>query len=108
MAIIRWTDKAVKHLEAIYEYYAHDSKIYAKRYIKSLIASTEKLKKMPECGRAVPEFLKGTFREIFYRNHRIVYQLSSDCKQIEILAVVHGAQNMEKFIEHIAPMELST
>ena len=91
----------MKHLEAIYEYYAHDSKIYARRYIKSLISSTEKLKRMPECGRAVPEFPKGIFREIFYRNHRIVYQLSVDCEQIEILAVVHGAQNMEKFIERL-------
>jgi toxin ParE1/3/4 len=99
MAIIRWTDKSVKHLEAIYEYYAHDSIIYARRYIKSLISSTEKLKRMPECGREVPEFQKGAFREIFYRNHRIVYQLSIDYGHIDILAVVHGSQNMEKLIE---------
>jgi toxin ParE1/3/4 len=96
MAIIRWTDKSVRHLEAIYDYLSNDSPIYAKRYIKFLISSTEKLKRMPECGREVPEFQKGAFREIIYRNHRIVYQISNDCEHIDILAVVHGAQNMEK------------
>jgi|SRR3990172_877897 len=96
MVRIKWTDKAVKHLEAIYEYIARDSKIYAKRYIKSLITSTEKLKKMPECGRKVPEFEDADFREIFYKNHRIVYRLTDADKHIDILAVVHGTQDMQK------------
>ncbi|MBF0227441.1 MAG: type II toxin-antitoxin system RelE/ParE family toxin [Desulfobacterales bacterium] len=98
MVRIKWTDKAVKHLEAIYEYISKDSNIYAKRYIKSLIYSTEKLKKMPECGRTVPEFEDSTFREIFYKNHRIVYRLADINKHIDILAVVHGAQDMEKIL----------
>lgn len=96
MVKIKWTDKAVRHLEAIYEYIAKDSKIYAKRYVKSLIDSTETLKRMPECGRKVPEFDNVAFREIFYRNHRIVYRLTDINKHIDILAVVHVAQDMRK------------
>lgn len=84
-------------MESIYEYIANDSKVYAKRYIKSLISSTDKLKIIPECGRKVPEFDNPAFKEIFYRNHRIVYKLSDNARHIEILAVVHGAQDMHMF-----------
>ncbi len=96
MGKIKWTEKASKHLKAIYEYIAKDSKVYAKRYVESLIASTKKLKLMPECGRAVPEFEDYPFREIIYRNHRIVYQINEMDECIEILTVIHGAQDLEK------------
>jgi len=76
MVEIMWTEKAGKHLLSIYEYIATDSKIYAKRYIKSLVSSTDKLKRMPECGRNVPEFADYPFREIIFRNHRIIYKIN--------------------------------
>ena len=56
MGKIKWTEKASSHLQIIYEYIAEDSKIYAIRFIKSLILSTKKLKSMPKYGRKVPEF----------------------------------------------------
>ncbi len=95
MVIIKWTDRAVRHLESVYEYIAKDSAVYAKRYVRSLVASVKKLKTMPECGRKVPEFEDTAFREIFYRNHRIVYRFNNADKHIDILAVVHGAQDMQ-------------
>ncbi len=95
MGEIKWTEKASNHLKAIYEYIAKDSRVYAKRYVESLIASTKKLKRMPECGRSVPEFEDYPFREIIYRNHRIVYRIHGVEEHIEILAVIHGAQDME-------------
>lgn len=93
MVTVRWTDKAVMHLNSIYEYVANDSRIYAERYVKSLISSTDKLKQMPECGRKVPELGNDSFREIFFRNHRIVYRISEMGANIDILAVVHGARD---------------
>ena len=98
MVKIKWTEKASKHLQIIYEYISADSRIYAKRYVKSLIASTDKLKRMPECGRKVPEFEAYPFREIFFRNHRIVYRINNTDDHIDILAVVHGAQDIQKSI----------
>ena len=64
--------KASSHLQIIYEYIAEDSKIYATRFMKSLILSTKKLKSKPKCGRKVPEFEDYDFREVIFRNYRII------------------------------------
>ena len=96
MVKIRWTDKATRHLNSIYEYIASDSEVYAERYVKSLISSTDKLKQMPECGRKVPELESYSFRENIFRNHRVVYRIRGFDGNIDILAVVHGAQNFTK------------
>lgn len=37
MGKIKWTEKASNHLQTIYDYIAKDSKIYAGRFIRSLI-----------------------------------------------------------------------
>jgi len=95
MGKIRWTEKASHNLQAIHDYIAKDSKIYAIRFIKSLVAATKKLEMMPECGRIVPELENYGFREIIYRNYRIVYRIVGVRKDIEILAVVHGARDMK-------------
>jgi len=55
MGQIKWTEKASSHLQAILEYIAKDSKVYAIRFVKSLIASIKKLETMPRCGRIIPE-----------------------------------------------------
>jgi addiction module RelE/StbE family toxin len=96
MGKIKWTEKSSLHLQAIHEYIAKDSKTYASRFIRSLIKATEKLEKMPLCGRIVPELEGYGFREVVYRNYRIVYRLRDDA--IEILAVVHGAREIRKVI----------
>jgi addiction module RelE/StbE family toxin len=95
MGKMKWTEKASVHLQAIHEYIARDSKTYATRFIKFLIKATEKLENMPLCGRIVPELEGYGFREVIYRNYRIVYRLTDDYA-IEILAVVHGAREIKK------------
>ena len=50
---------------------------------------------MPRCGRIVPELDDPMFREVIYRNHRIVYRIIGADDDIEILAVIHGAHNMK-------------
>jgi len=92
MAKIVWTEKASDHLQAIYEYIAHDSPVYAERFVRSLVKSTAKLENMPLCGRIVPEFNDSNLREVIYRNYRIVYNVS-DPSRLPILAVVHGARD---------------
>lgn len=95
MGKIKWTEKASTHLHAIHEYIAKDSKTYATRFIRSLITATEKLERMPRCGRIVPELESYGFREAIYRNYRIVYRLTDD-DIVEILAVVHGAREIKR------------
>lgn len=93
MGQIRWTEKASSHLQAIYEYIAQDSKVYAARFIKSLIKATSKLESLPRCGRVVPELQDYGFREVIYVNYRIVYMITKN-DDIEILAVLHGAREL--------------
>mgnify|MGYP000846001456 FL=1 len=95
MGKIGWTEKASSHLKTIYEYIAKDSKIYAARFIRSLIKTTTKLETMPYIGRIVPELENHGFREVIYQNYRIVYRIT-DNKDVEILAVLHSARNFKK------------
>jgi plasmid stabilization system protein ParE len=96
MAKIVWTEKASAHLQAIHEYIAHDSPIYADRFVRSLVKSTAKLEIMPLCGRIVPEFSDSNLREVIFQNYRIVYRADSNQKTIPILAVIHGARDFSQ------------
>ncbi len=96
MVKIKWTEKASSDLKAIHEYIAKDSKIYATRFIKSLIGATIKLETMPYCGHIVPEIEIYGFREIVYYNYRIIYRITEHSNDVEILAVTHGAREIRK------------
>ena len=95
MGQIKWTEKASSNLQAIHDYIARDSKTYAIRFIKSLIKATTKLETMPRCGRIVPELESYCFREVIYQNYRIVYRITGESEDIEILAVVHRAHEIK-------------
>jgi len=93
MGQVRWTQKSVKSLYSIYEYIAKDSKVYASRFIASLIKATDVLHAQPLIGRIVPEFENSAIREIIYRNYRIVYRVVNDTDS-EILVVFHGMKEL--------------
>lgn len=95
MGKLKWSFKASKHLHAIFDYIAQDSKTYASRFIKSLIQATRKLEKHPYCGRIVPELESYGFREVLYKNYRIIYRVLEPDGDIEILAVIHGARDLK-------------
>ncbi|MEM4271376.1 MAG: type II toxin-antitoxin system RelE/ParE family toxin, partial [Candidatus Pacearchaeota archaeon] len=90
--------KSSSHLMAIHNYIAKDSKTYATRFIKSLIKASSKLEIMPRCGRIVPEFETYGFREVIYKNYRIIYRIIDD-DNVEILAVVHGAREIKTVLK---------
>lgn len=92
MGKVKWTEKSSSNLQAIFDYIAKDSKIFATRFVKSLIASTKKLETMPGCGRTIPELEEQGLREIIFRNYRIPYRINKN-DDIEILAVIHGARD---------------
>lgn len=96
MAKVVWTEKASDHLQAIYEYIAHDSAVYAERFVRTLVKSTVKLESMPNCGRVVPEFNNAKLLEVIFQNYRIVYRVINNHRTIEILAVVHCARDFSR------------
>jgi addiction module RelE/StbE family toxin len=94
MVRINWTQKAKKDLKHISDFIAIDSKFFAIITIKEILKKVEILENFPKIGRTIPEINNTIFREIFYKNYRIMYKIVSE-NQIDILAVVHGARNFD-------------
>jgi addiction module RelE/StbE family toxin len=94
MVRINWTQKAKKDLKHISDFIAIESKFFAIITIKEILKKVEILENFPKIGRTIPEINNTIFREIFYKNYRIMYKIVSD-NQIDILAVVHGARNFD-------------
>ena len=87
---VHWTHTAIAHLLAIYEHIAQDAPLYAQRMIDRLTKRSEQIAVFPQSGRMVPEYAAPDIREVIERPYRIIYRIKTD--QIDILAVVHGAQ----------------
>lgn len=93
MAKIRWTLKAVKNLNSIYDYISQDSKLYAARFVTTLVSKIHRLTTSPLSGRIVPEFQNENLRELIFQNYRIVYRYFKDTEIAEIIALVHSARD---------------
>jgi toxin ParE1/3/4 len=87
---VYWTHTAIEHLLTIYEHIAQDAPLYAQRMIDRLTKRSEQIAAFPRSGRMVPEYEAPDIREVIERPYRIIYRIKAD--QIDILAVVHGAQ----------------
>jgi len=96
-----WTRKSLEDLREIHDYIAKDSRRYAQIQVERIQASALKAGRFPEIGRIVPEFPKGSWREILTGNYRIIYRTEPPESQILILAVVHGRQLIKESM--IAP-----
>jgi toxin ParE1/3/4 len=87
---VHWTHTAIEHLLAIYEHIAQDAPLYAQRMIDRLTKRSEQIAAFPRSGHMVPEYAAPDIRGVIERPYRIIYRIKTD--QIDILAVVHGAQ----------------
>jgi addiction module RelE/StbE family toxin len=85
-----WTDNALEQLWAIHEYIAQNSLEYAQRVVDRLTRRTQQIRDFPLSGRVVPEYNAPQIREVIEGPYRIIYYIKSD--QIDVLAVIHGAQ----------------
>lgn len=87
-----WTDTAVENLSAIYTYIAQNSPQYAARVVDRLTRRSEQIANFPLSGRIVPEFQTEQIREVIEGSYRIIYYIKPE--QIEVLAVIHGSQQI--------------
>ena len=87
---VHWTENAISHLIAIYDYIAQDSPFYAQRMVDRLTRRSQQLVDFPRSGRMVPEYETEDIRELIEKPYRLIYRISPD--GIEILAVIHGAR----------------
>lgn len=91
MAQIKWSAIAVKELQAIHEYIAVDSELYADKMIDRIMTRVEMLESHVLIGRVVPEFDKPYIRELIEGSYRIVY-LVEDENNVSIVHIHHQSR----------------
>jgi toxin ParE1/3/4 len=90
---VYWTETAIQQLSNLYTYLCQTSPPYAQRTIDRLTRRSQQIATFPNSGRVVPEFDNDRIREIIEGKYRIIYTIQAN--QIEVLAVLHGAQSLE-------------
>ncbi|MDI9570107.1 MAG: type II toxin-antitoxin system RelE/ParE family toxin [Pseudomonadota bacterium] len=89
--VVSWTGPAKSDLRAIHDFIAADSKYYAKKVVRDIIAKTSILEAYPLIGRKTPEIDDEKIREIFVYSYRILYEIQSD--QVFVIGVIHGRRD---------------
>lgn len=85
MAQIRWSQVAIRELQAIHEYISIDSELYADKMIERILERVDMLESHILVGRIVPEFDKPYIRELIEGSYRIVYLVEDE----DNVAIVH-------------------
>lgn len=91
---ILWTDPAIDDLQAIRDYIARDSELYADDFISSILTAIERLESFPQIGRVTPEGENPGIRELLLGSYRIIYRVHEN--KIQILAVIHGSRDLSR------------
>ena len=81
----------------IYEYIARDSLKYANETIKNIYSRITELENSPYLGRYIPELLDKKYRELLYKNYRIVYSVLEEKNIIYIYFVIHSKRDSKSF-----------
>ena len=94
---IEISDEAKDDIAEIYRYIAKNSLRYASETVNNIYDSIDYLELSPYLGRYVHEFEDKKYREIFYKNYRIVYTIQEKEEIIYIHFVIHGKRNLITF-----------
>ena len=92
MLPLRWTEHAVAQLEDIVAYISRTSPVYAEGVVLRIDERLQAARRHPEIGKRVAEQDDPMLRELVAPPYRVFYRPREDC--IEVLAVVHGRQNL--------------
>ncbi|MBL8957427.1 MAG: type II toxin-antitoxin system RelE/ParE family toxin [Myxococcaceae bacterium] len=85
---LRWAPRALRDLDEIWAYIAHDNPVAATRWVERLHARVAKAARMPNTGRVVPEFEIYDVREVVMKGYRILYAVRP--KNVLVLTVFEG------------------
>lgn len=92
--LVRLTDRALRDLEAIYDFVEADSSESAFTWFNGLAEATYSLEQFPERGAVIPEDKK--LRHLLFgkspNTYRIIYVLDKRKKAVNILHIRHGAR----------------
>ncbi len=73
-----WSPLALDKLEAIAKFIAFDKPSAADKWVNDVFDHTDSLEFQPEIGRAVPELLGSSYREIIFGSYRIIYKIENN------------------------------
>lgn len=91
---LHWSQRALNDVARLREYIAQDSPFYARQFTERLIKHIENLIAFPHMGRFVPEAEHRDIRELIYQGYRVIYHISNDQNQIELVTIVHGSRDL--------------
>lgn len=94
MVQINWTNDAKQDLRNIYEYIAQDSAYYAELTILKIVNKLENLQNNVKIGKMIREKQDPQFREILYKQYRIMYKVVED-DRVDILNIFHSSKNFD-------------
>ena len=73
-----WTRHAQSDVDAIFNYIANESHIYALRTIESIESAASAAARMPESGGIVSEFYDSSICEVLTERYRIIYRVRNN------------------------------
>jgi plasmid stabilization system protein ParE len=92
VARVAWSRPALADLSGIRRFIARDSSRHARATVERIKTDAARLSTFPLCGRAVPEYGTGVYREIIVDPYRILYHHVEDEYLALVMAVIHGAR----------------
>jgi len=88
---VRWSSRAQRDLEALYEHIAADSPTNAGRMADRIVARLGQIENFPESGRIVPE-VGLPYRELIEPPYRIIYRVGRTV--IFLVTIVHSSREL--------------
>ncbi len=86
MVKVTWSKQAIEDIHRVREYYLEFSTTFSSKLVDQIFEKEALISQHPEIGRIVPELNNQNFREIIFRNFRIIYAIF-DSFRITILTV---------------------
>ena len=87
-----WSPSARDDLKEIVIYISERNPGAAERIGLSFIEASKSLGRFEKKGRKVPEFGEESIRELILAPYRLIYQINTKSKSLEIIRLWHGAR----------------
>ena len=94
---IKWSNPGIQSFEDIFRHIEQFSLPYARLLAKEINLRVKNLAQHPLMGRKVPEFPEKDYREVIFRDYRIIYRVKPEI--VEIGLIWHGSRILEKPFE---------
>lgn len=91
--LVRLTDRALRDMEAVYEFIEADESERAFSWFRELAETIYSLERFPERGTLVPE--RGKLRQLFFGEkpnaYRVMFTVDKRNRVVTVLHIRHGA-----------------